>query len=94
MVSIETGYLVQQNGSKRILFDFSSAKLDFAVDDLIDLLDLYAEYHVPLTALSAIALSNNNTKHAFAKFLHTAKERGYSFDLLVGEKQCEAWLSG
>jgi hypothetical protein len=90
--AIEIGYLIQQHGCKKILLDFSSAKLDFAADDLINLLDIYAEYRVPLTTLSGIALSNGNTKHAFAKFLHTAKELGYSFDFLIGEKQGEAWL--
>lgn len=93
LVCIEIGYLVQQHGCEKVLLDFSNAKLDFAADELINLLDLYAEYHIPLGTRSAIVLGSSNTKHAFSKFLHTAKEFGYGFELLVGDKQRDDWLS-
>jgi hypothetical protein len=94
MLAIEASYLVQQHGCGSILIDLSWARLDFGADELRDIIDIYMEYHVAPTTRSGIALRPGVLLQPYATFLATAKQHGYRIELLVGEQQRKAWLSG
>ena len=93
MLAIEAGFLVKEHQCSKVLVDLSRARLAFATDDLYELLDIYAEYHVPAATQTGIAIRADASTQVFTKFLGIAKSRHYVVELLVGDKQRDAWLA-
>lgn len=93
IMAIEICFLAKKQECKAILVDVSEATLLFPTKELSRLLDLYAEYRMDVATRSALVLSTKDWPENFAKVVATAKEYGYSMDLLLGEQQVKVWLS-
>ena len=93
MMVIETSFVMEENGCGKVLFDLSDATMAFPLEALAVLLDIYAEYSVPLSARSGILLGPEDAAKDFSKFLAIAKEYGYRIDLLTEKRQVSAWLA-
>lgn len=93
MLVIETSFVMEENGCSTVLLDLSDAVMGFSTDALAVLLDIYAEYSVPLSSRSGILLGAEDAAKDFSKFLTAAKEYGYRIDLLTESRQVSAWLA-
>jgi len=92
MLAIETSYIAKEHGYDKVLLDLTGGTLAFPSQSLSALLDVYAECRMPVTTRIALVLGSEDWPQSFATVLSTAKQYGYSVDLLA-EDNVKPWLS-
>ena len=91
MLAIEAGFLAQQHVCAKILVDLAEVSAAFPLSGLSELLDSYADYHLPQTTRTGIVLGPLHTSQDLAQVLAAAKRHGYTVEALTGE-QSKVWL--
>ena len=92
MLAIETTFLAQEHGCRKILVDLAEVSLDFPVGELCELLDSYAEYRLSQATRTGVVLGPMSRPQDLSQVLTAAKGYGYQVEVLTGE-QSKAWLS-
>lgn len=92
MLTVETVFLIKQHSSSRVLIDLSKARMGFSAADARELLDIYAEYHVPKITRSAIVLPDQKSRKEMSALTPMLEEYGYQLMMFVDTQEAEHWL--
>lgn len=98
MLAIETSFFITQNKTsatpvKTVLLDLANAHLEVSPEDLIELLDIFAEYHVPTATRLTIVLGTPARCREYAAVLPLVARHRYELKLFAGKDEATDWLN-